>query len=357
MSPDATNKEQFEDQGYLVVKALLDPDVDLWPLKQVYTDLITELARIFLSEADLAAVGRIEEMPPAEQFAVLLGASRGRALHHLDPVLNIFAENYQWRPDLPDPRVPELFQLMRHPRLLDTIEDLVGPEITATPLYHINQKPAQCHLSLADEIAKTTDADLSTEQFYNFQVGKTAWHMDAIGGLPDAHESNIVNAWIPFTPATEVNGCLMVIPGSHQFGVRYSPHPPNLDEQGIALPVIPGDVIFFHNRVMHCSVANTSEDDFRWAFNFRYVKTGQPGGRPYLPDFVARSRAQPETELHDAEIWRLMWVAALNFVAENGVPTSYEGLRHVDLDEAREITRHWTALTPDPKAWLRLDKD
>jgi ectoine hydroxylase-related dioxygenase (phytanoyl-CoA dioxygenase family) len=357
MSPDLTDRAQFEDQGYLVLKGVFDSDIDLRPLKKAFEDLVAELAPIYLSEIGKEGDWCIDEMPLAKQIAVLLGASRGTALHHLDPGLNIFAPDYTWRPDLPNPRVPELFHLMRHPKLLDAIEDFIGPEITATPLYHFNQNLARRRLTLADKLAKSIGADISNKPFYRFQVGKTDWHMDAIAGLPDSHESNIVNAWIPLTPATEANGCMMVIPGSHKFGVSYPPYPLDLDGQGIALPVNPGDVIFFHSKVMHCSVANTSEDDIRWAFNFRYLKTGQPSGRPYLPGFVARSRTEPEAELHDAELWRLMWVAALNFIAENGVPNCFKDLRNVDLDEAREITRRWTALTPDPEAWLNLGQN
>lgn len=332
-------REQFEQQGYSVQAGVLDPEVDLKPLREAYARLINELAHIYLEAADVDI--NPDELGLAEQFCVLVGASHGAALHHLDPALNIFAEGYRWRPDLPESRGPEMFRLLTNPRLLDVVEQLVGPEITASPIYHVNQKPAAKHLELAGQLAKASGVDIAQELFFNFQIGRTGWHMDAIAGLPDSHDSNIVNAWIPMTPATVENGCLMVLPGSHLSGVRYAPHPSDLDAKGVKLPVQPGDVVFLHNRVMHCSVANSSAADFRWAFNFRYLPTGQPTGRPYLPEFVARSRAAPGTELHDPEAWRMKWVRALDHINEHGTPTSFAGIRNLSLEEARELTRRW----------------
>lgn len=348
----ASMREEFEQHGFVIQRGLFDPATDLEPIKQSYTELITDLARTYLAEQGIDL--EIEQLSPPEQFCVMLGASRGKALHHLDPVLNVFTAGYQWRPDLPDPRNSELFDLMRHPRLLDAIEQLIGGEITAAPLHHVNQKPAARHLQVADDLARLGGVDLSDELFYTLQVGRTGWHMDAIAGMPDAHDSDIINAWIPITPATEENGCLMVIPGSHKDGVKYKPYPPDLDERGVPLPVEPGDVIFLHNKIMHCSVANISEDDFRWAFNFRYLETGQPTGRPFLPGFVARSRKAPESELKDYETWRMMWVRALDYIAGHGVPTTYQQLRDLSLEEAEEITRQWQQRAPDPEGWLRL---
>lgn len=42
----------------------------------------------------------------------------------------------------------------------------------------------------------------------------------------------------------------------------------------------------------------------------RWHPTGQPNGRPAFPEFVARSRANPETELRDPVLWKQMWEKA-----------------------------------------------
>ena len=42
--------------------------------------------------------------------------------------------------------------------------------------------------------------------------------------------------------------------------------------------------------------------------DLRYNPTGQPTGRPEFPGFVARSRANPETELTDPVEWERSWL-------------------------------------------------
>ncbi len=72
----------------------------------------------YLIETNADALDRFDEMSLPERFAMSLGASRGTVLHHLDPVLNIFVPTFQWRKDLPDARIPEMFALMCHPKVL-----------------------------------------------------------------------------------------------------------------------------------------------------------------------------------------------------------------------------------------------
>ena len=349
--------EQYQQDGYLVVKGALDPASDIHPLREAYAELLNALARIYLIEANSKHIKHFDDMSLPERFATMLGASRGTILHHLDPVLNIFSPTFRWRKDLPNARIPEMFHLMTNPKLLNILAELIGPEIAASPIYHFNMKLSSDHLKLADQVAESVGADLSQEGFYTFQVGKTGWHMDAISGIPDSHGDDIVNAWIPITHATEENGCLVVIPGSHKDGVKYRPYPDNLDEQGITVPVEPGDIVFLANHVMHSSTSNTSKEDYRWAYNFRYLKVGQPSGRPFIPGFVARSHSAPETELTNPYIWSTMWVRCLDYLTEKGAPTTYDGVSKMSVEEARKITQHWTDLCPNSDSWLRLGKE
>lgn len=349
-------KEQFHKDGYIIVKGLLEPEQDILPLKETYSELLDALARIYLVEANSSMLSTYDGLSLPERFAVLLGASGGTVLHHLDPVLNILVKTFQWRKDLPNPRIPEIFTLMCHAKVLDIIEQFVGPEIAASPIYHFNFKLSLSHLKLANQVAESIGTDLSEEPFYTFQVGETRWHTDALYCLRDSHKSHIVNAWIPITHATEENSCLLVVPESHKDGVRYGPYPEDLVEQAIPLPVELGDVVFLNNKLIHSSTQNTSRDDYRWAFNFRYLPVGQPSGRPFLPGFVARSYSSPETELHNAYIWSTMWIRSLDYFIENGTPISHQGAGKISPKEAAEITKYWNELVPDVDAWLNLGK-
>jgi len=226
----------------------------------------------------------------------------------------------------------------------------------ASPLFHFNFKLPSGHLKLADQIAESIGADLSEEPLYKLNVGETEWHMDAVAGLRDAHESQIVSAWIPISHATKENSCLLVIPESHKEGVKYGPFPEDLDEQATPLPVEPGDVIFLDYRLMHSATQNTSRDVYRWTFNLRYLPVGQPSGRPFLPGFIARSCLSPETELHNAHTWSTMWIRSLDYFTENGAPYSYKEIMEMSPKEAAEITKYWDELVPDVDAWLSLGK-
>lgn len=349
----------YASDGYLLVRGLLDPERDIAPLKKAYTSLIDAMGYVYLSETCPDALADYDAQPFPLRFATMLGASGGTALHHLDPVLNIFVDHFQLRRDLPTAQTPELFAGIRHCRLLDVLEAVIGPEIVASPIYHVNVKLAPRHLAEVERVAKASGQDNPTlEKFYNFQVGKTDWHMDAISGLRDSHDSRIVNAWIPLTEATPDNGCLKVAPGSHTGAVYDVKDEQAMAERAVTLPMRPGDVLFLDNKLLHSSTPNTSDGDYRWAFNFRYVQAGQTAGRPFLPGFVARSRSAPENELHNPFVWSTMWDRALTYRVKHGVPYSYASLREgtVSEDQAQAITEHWRRRAPDPRGWLRLEQ-
>src|SRR5207245_2145177 len=99
---------------------------------------------------------------------------------------------------------------------------------------------------------------------------QTPWHMDAIAGLRDSHQSRIVIAWIPLSPADAERGALRVVPRSHPFGVRAEPFPADVLDSAVTIEAIPGDVVFMHNTLLHSASENRTADEVRWACNFRY---------------------------------------------------------------------------------------
>ncbi len=68
-------------------------------------------------------------------------------------------------------------------------------------------------------------------------------------------------------------------------------------------------MILFHKHTCHGSGPNVS-DHFRVSLVLRYNPTGQPTGRPAFPDFVARSRRDPSSELRDPEARAQLWYDA-----------------------------------------------
>ena len=169
----------------------------------------------------------------------------------------------------------------------------------------------------------------AVNQGINDLTGTVTGHQDQAGTLPEADESNIVTAWLAINDATEANGCLMVIPGSHRGELL--PHGP-LPHGGAGIPVehlpaaefVPlpmprGGAIFMTARTIHRSLPNVS-DGIRWSVDARYMPIGRPTGRPFFPGFVGRSRLRPQTELHDSQAWANLWRQARAQLSKQGKP-------------------------------------
>jgi hypothetical protein len=206
---DASQVERFEEQGFLLVPGLLDPKAELAALDVAYQDLIETLAFVHFAEAGARPPPDFRERPLGERFALMQGASGGHAVEHLDPVVSAFDETYRRRGDLPSAQIPQLFLLMRAGPLLGALESLIGPEIDASPIYHLIFKLAESHLALSRETAiqlghpdPTAVPSGSTWEDHQHQDNHSPWTPTPRGRL---------------IPMTEVGrGNLSVIPGSHR---------------------------------------------------------------------------------------------------------------------------------------------
>lgn len=347
------NIRSFEEDGYLLVRNLLDAPVDLRPLMEAQEALVDALAAIYETEVNRSPPAPHVDRSLGGRLASLLGSSGGDALYHLAPVLNVFSARFRVRSDLPSAQLPELFGLLRNEKLLDALEALIGPEIYVSPVHHLTLKLSDKHLQVAETIAVTSgQSSPSRTSNYGFEVGRTPWHMDAIACLPDAHDSMIVVAWIPMTRADHELGCLQVLPRSHRLGVRSGPFPDDLIRGAVVVEASPGDVVFMDNKLVHCATRNRSAEEVRWACNFRYLRVGEPTGRPYLPGFVARSRSAPHMELRNPYLWQALWMRALANLSRGELPVP--NVTRTSLSRAQAITRRWTAAVPDERGWLRL---
>lgn len=193
---------------------------------------------------------------------------------------------------------PSVFDMITSDRLLDVVESLIGPEITSNPIQHIRIKPPAPDLK-DDEIRA--------------HITATDWHQDRGVGLEEADQTDMITVWVAITDATEENGCLQVVPGKPSEILPHCPMkqtaiaPGFLDEaKAVPLPVKAGGVVIFHPLTPHSSLVNRSAG-CRWSFDLRYNVTGQPTGRAHFPDFIARSRSQPEMQLRDWQVWAKLW--------------------------------------------------
>ncbi|MCC6416031.1 MAG: phytanoyl-CoA dioxygenase family protein [Opitutaceae bacterium] len=96
-----------------------------------------------------------------------------------------------------------------------------------------------------------------------------AWHQDE-DYIP-TRDRSLIGAWIAIDRATTENGCLWVLPGSHQPGILWEQHWhgdrrfdcaeesfgfPYRDEEAVPVEVEAGSVVFFNGYLLHRSLPN-----------------------------------------------------------------------------------------------------
>ena len=151
-----------------------------------------------------------------------------------------------------------LDQVVRHPTVLDAVEDILGPDILCWSSNFFLKSPND--------------------------GGFVPWHQDVTyWGLNET--ASIVTAWVALTPATKLNGVMKVVPGSHRELVRHNEGVVNSmlgRGQEIAVEVDESDAVFMeleagemslhHALMFHSSEENRSTDR-RLGFAVRYIPT------------------------------------------------------------------------------------
>src|SRR4051794_6244914 len=290
-------QEQFHREGYLIVEGLFDPEAEIDPIIAEYHTTLDNLA------AELYAQGEI-----SSTYADLTFGQRLIEIYKESG--KVHAQYFDFslpqadvREDTPLWVGPAIFNIMRNPGLLDAVESIIGPEIYSNPVQHVRLKPPE-HLTPKDASG-------------HLQLGKTPVHQDNGVVLPEADQTEMLTVWFPLWDVTVENGCLVVWPESHRWGLLdHCPahnglHIPGklLSGKARSMPMRRGDVLFMHKLTAHASHSNHS-NNIRWSFDLRYNPIGQPTGRGAFPGFVARSRQHPEIELHDPAAWAQLWYTA-----------------------------------------------
>jgi len=148
--------------------------------------------------------------------------------------------------------------MIRHPKVLDAIEDLLGPDILCWNTSFFIKEP--------------------------HDPGFVSWHQDATYWGLDS--SDVATAWIAMSPADKVSGCMKFVAGTHRQQVK---HEDTFDQNNLltrgqeiavevdeakAVPLVlkPGEMSLHHVRLVHGSPPNPSPDR-RIGFAIRYIPT------------------------------------------------------------------------------------
>tara|TARA_Y100001960_G_C14746477_1_gene865933 strand:+ start:964 stop:1989 length:1026 start_codon:yes stop_codon:yes gene_type:complete len=301
--------QQFEQEGYLKLDALLDPVKDLDPIIAEYDGVLDSLAHKLYEDGKIQST--YSDLPFGERVIRIYDDTGELHAQYFDfalPQGNVKHDTPMWVG-------PAVFRAITNSRLLDKVQSVIGSEIYSNPVQHVRIKPPERFIgSETNSVAGL--------------VGVTSWHQDNGVVLPVADASNILTVWFSITDATEEQGCLQVIPGSHKEGLfAHCPGGPGgleIPEQlldrarAIPVPTKRGDVLFLNKRTCHNSLSNVS-NNIRWSFDLRYNPIGQNTGREEFPGFVARSLKNPESELKDPKQWAHLWYETRKRLADDRI--------------------------------------
>ena len=291
----------FHTEGYLIIEDVLDNSA-LQLIRDEYSSILDRVS------PQLVANGQVSQdyaaLPFEERYTSIL--------HELDDMYAVYQYLDISLPLISDMTAnttlntgPAVFSLITHPYLLDIAEAFVGPEIYSNPVQHARIKPPKSALP-----AVSTDSN----------IARTMWHQDEAVLTPDVTDQvDMLTMWVAMTDATEENGCLICLPGSHREEVIlhcpgngfsaseiFIPEALIPPDDAVTLPVRKGGVVLLNQRTRHGSLDNYSEQ-IRWSFDLRYQPVGQPSGRDIFPGFVARSATYPNEVLTDPQEWAKLW--------------------------------------------------
>jgi chlorinating enzyme len=194
-----------------------------------------------LMASDLASFARNGYLCPLPGLSESEAAATLEALEGFERRHGGFGKLLRFKAHL---RLEALMAVARHARILDAVEDLIGPNIL---LFTSTLWPK----------------DGKDGRF-------VCWHQDSAYFGLTPHEE--VTAWVAFTRSDRENGCVRVMPGSH-LGVAYGhdeTHEPDnllirgqtirgLDEAKAAnLELSPGQFSLHQERTVHGSLPNQS---------------------------------------------------------------------------------------------------
>ena len=177
-----------------------------------------------------------------------------------------------------------LSDLIRSPRILDTVEDIIGPDI----------------------LVWSTDwwiKEANSPQFVSWHQDSQYWGLDT---------DKLVTVWVALSPSTIQSGCMRVLPGSHQgpdLIHEETFHNDNLLTRGqsistidessaVNLVVDTGQAVLFAFRIAHASYPNQTNDR-RIGLAIRYIP---PDTRQLYSDQDSAALVRGKDNHHNFEL-------------------------------------------------------
>ncbi|MDP7037855.1 MAG: phytanoyl-CoA dioxygenase family protein [Myxococcota bacterium] len=179
-------------------------------------------------------------------------------------------------------------KLVHHPKILDAVESLLGPDILCWTSNLLAKAPGDAAF--------------------------VSWHQDS--GYWGLEPAQVVTAWVALTPSTKRSGCVQVLPKTHlgeDYAHRDTFKKDNMltrgqeleleidPEEVVSLELAPGEMSLHHIKLAHASGANEA-DAPRVGLAIRYMSTdvqkkGKPESALLVRGQMGPSRFYPEKRL------------------------------------------------------------
>ena len=271
-----TQLRQYGDDGFLIVRDLFS-DAELQPVIDAIDEKVDALAeRLYASgkisnkfenEGFLTRLTKLQEVFPGAATLIHTGGILPKA----------FAD------------------IWSSAKLLDMIEQILGPEIAGHPVWNLR--------------SKTPHNPLAT----------VPWHQDTAYLAKGSEHTFQPTAWIPLVDANEVNGCMQVVRGGHNPPRVYHHKLENtrgnkdswylyIDEADLPKGEIvtctmnKGSVLLLNNFIPHRSTENYS-DIIRWSIDLRWQKPGEPSGMEGIKEPILMRTARDPNYKPNWEAW------------------------------------------------------
>ncbi|XP_063420288.1 uncharacterized protein LOC134705499 [Mytilus trossulus] len=268
--PAETIKRFFED-GFIIIKDFFKPE-ELNPVRDAIDGLVEDLAQ------KLYKAGKIKEL-----FSEYGLFQRLIKIDEAFPGANIILHKTG--------NLPQAFRdLWSNERLLNIIEQLIGPDIAGSPVWNLRTKTPKNEATLVP------------------------WHQDSAYFDNESYKVLIPSAWIPLLDTNEFNGGMEMVKKAHAKG-KVGTHTccygntwyvmmeeeemsktldVDIEKESQKCEVPYGGLILFNNMTPHRSLPNVSKD-IRWSLDLRWQRPDAPFGLWNLkPGVVMRSSTDPE---------------------------------------------------------------
>ncbi|XP_071163553.1 phytanoyl-CoA dioxygenase domain-containing protein 1 homolog [Mytilus edulis] len=246
--------KQFFEDGYVIVEKFFNRD-EIDPCRDAVNELVEELAQKLYNTKRIKSLYR--ELGFFERLTAIEKDFPGAniLLHKGDQLAQAFKD------------------LWSNERMLNVVEQLIGPEIAGHPVWNLRTKTPQN------------------------EATTVPWHQDCGYLNVDCYKTLQPTAWIPLLDANEKNGCMQVANKGHKKGL-VAPHQccyggtwyvmleeqemmktldVDVDKDIITCPVPYGGMLLLNNLIPHRSLPNMTKQ-IRWSLDLRWQRPDEPAG-------------------------------------------------------------------------------